>query len=158
KTSMEVPATTAGVLAEIRVGVGEVVPVGAVVAVIVGASADAGLADQRPFATASVEPARDGVGITTAPNAQRHALPARLDPFFEVRTPSRNYGSARLAGGTIITPLARRLAAEAGIDVGRLRGSGPHGRILARDVHATGQAVRVAATLADGPAAERIKA
>ena len=44
KTSMEVPATSAGVLAEIRVGEGEVVPVGAVVAVIsgdgVGASSD----------------------------------------------------------------------------------------------------------------------
>ena len=154
KTSMEVPATAAGVLAEIRVGVGEVVPVGAVVAVIAGASAD----DQRAFAAASLEPARDGVDIAIPANARRHALPGKLDPFFEVRTPSRNYGSARLAGGTIITPLARRLAAEAGIDVGGLRGSGPHGRILARDVRATGQAARVGATLADGPAAERIKA
>src|ERR1700758_2756857 len=36
KVSMEVPATAAGVLAEIRVGVGEVAPVGAVVAVLAG--------------------------------------------------------------------------------------------------------------------------
>ncbi len=36
KTSMEVPATSAGVLSEIRVGEGEVVPVGAVVAVVSG--------------------------------------------------------------------------------------------------------------------------
>src|SRR3954467_5972422 len=36
KTSMEVPSTTAGVLAEIRVAVGEVAPVGAVVAVVAG--------------------------------------------------------------------------------------------------------------------------
>ena len=41
----------------------------------------------------------------------------KLDPFFEVRTPARNYGPARLAGGATVTPLARRLAAEAGIDL-----------------------------------------
>src|SRR3954466_7018789 len=41
KTSMEVPATTAGVLSEIRVPEGDVVPVGAVVAVISGAGAPA---------------------------------------------------------------------------------------------------------------------
>ncbi len=58
----------------------------------------------------------------------------KLDPFLEVRTPARHYGPARLAGGTTITPLARRLAAEGGIDLSRVRGSGPHGRIVARDI------------------------
>jgi pyruvate dehydrogenase E2 component (dihydrolipoamide acetyltransferase) len=62
------------------------------------------------------------------------ALPIKLDPFFEVRTPARNYGAARLPGGTTVTPLARRLAGEAGIDLSRLTGSGPHGRIVARDI------------------------
>src|SRR6266700_1285894 len=50
KVSMEVPSTTAGVLAEIRVGTGEVAPVGAIVAVIsgeAGATAVAGLAAAR---------------------------------------------------------------------------------------------------------------
>src|SRR5438445_4879305 len=41
KVSMEVPSTTAGVLAEIRVGVGQVAPVGAIVAVIAGAAGPA---------------------------------------------------------------------------------------------------------------------
>ncbi len=62
--------------------------------------------------------------------------PIKLDPFFEVRTPARNYGPARLSGGVTVTPLARRLAGEAGIDLSRLRGSGPHGRIVASDVAA----------------------
>ena len=57
-----------------------------------------------------------------------------MEPFREVRTPERNYGPARLAGGTVVTPLARRLAGEAGIDLGDIKGSGPHGRIVARDI------------------------
>ena len=40
----------------------------------------------------------------------------------------------RVSGGTFVTPLARRLAAEAGIDLGARHRSGPHGRIVARDV------------------------
>ncbi len=60
------------------------------------------------------------------------ALP--MEPFREVRSPERNYGPARLPGGTVVTPLARRLAGEAGIDLANVKGSGPHGRIVARDI------------------------
>ena len=81
----------------------------------------------------------------------------KLDPFFEVRTPERNYGPARLPGGAAVTPLARRLAGEAGIDLARVTPSGPHGRIVARDVEAAGGAGRVVAPAA-GPTAEQIKA
>ena len=49
KVSMEVPSTTAGTLAEIRVGVGEVAPVGAVVAVIAGDGAAASSAPASPL-------------------------------------------------------------------------------------------------------------
>jgi len=57
-----------------------------------------------------------------------------MDPFREVRTPERNFGPARLSGGAVVTPLARRLASERGIDLSRLSGSGPHGRIVAADI------------------------
>ena len=53
------------------------------------------------------------------------------DPFREVRTPERNFGPAKLAGGAFTTPLARRLAGERGIDlsrVSRLRPAWPHRR------------------------------
>ena len=53
KVSMEVPSTEAGVLAEIRVGTGEVAPVGAVVAVIAGAGAAAAPASPKPAAAAA---------------------------------------------------------------------------------------------------------
>src|SRR5215470_15998444 len=106
KVSMEVPSTTTGVLAEIRVPAGAVAPVGAVVGVIA-----------------------DGTGATTSPASTAigsKPLPQSADRSARRDTP----------GGATVTPLARRLAGEAGIDLSQLRGSGPHGRIVARDIHA----------------------
>src|SRR2546421_1348262 len=71
-----------------------------------------------------------------------------MELFREVRTPERNYGPARLPGGTVITPLARRLAGEAGIDLANVKGSGPHGRIVARDVEVARTAAAPAQTQA----------
>src|SRR4029077_849400 len=89
----------------------------------------------------------------TAPAVQ-DTRPIKLDPFFEVRTPERNFGPARLPGGVTVTPLARRLAAESGIDLSRLRGSGPHGRIVAHDVATAPRPARVPlAAQAAGPRA-----
>jgi pyruvate dehydrogenase E2 component (dihydrolipoamide acetyltransferase) len=138
KVSMEVPATSPGVISEIRVPAGEVAPVGAIVAVISGEAgavtspqaASTGAPPKTPRA-----PARVPDAAAVAP-AVPPARPATLDPFFEVRTPPRNFGPARLASGAVVTPLARRLAGESGIDLARVQGSGPQGRIVARDVEA----------------------
>ena len=162
KTSMEVPATEAGILREIRVLEGEVAPVGAIVGVIgdaAGATASAPTrpAPATPAARAAIPPAEH----RAPPPPKAPQQPIKLDPFFEVRTPDRNFGPARLPGGVTVTPLARRLAAEAGIDLSRLRGSGPRGRIVANDVE---NAPRPSAPqtaplpIADGRAAEEIKA
>jgi pyruvate dehydrogenase E2 component (dihydrolipoyllysine-residue acetyltransferase) len=139
KTSMEVPATSAGVLTEIRVHEGDVVPVGAVVAVVSGDGAATGAAPAATVAAPAPAPRNEA----PAPAASRPAparaaaqAPIKLDPFREVRTPERNFGPARLPGGTVTTPLARRLAAEAGIDLGAISPSGPRGRLVARDVEA----------------------
>jgi len=140
KVSMEVPATEAGVLSEIRVPAGEVARVGAVVGVIgaPGTPVSAAAAPAaRPTATPPLAkaPAAPPTGYESeAALAPAARGPIKLDPFFEVRTPERNFGPARLAGGITVTPLARRLASEAGIDLSRVRGSGPHGRIVARDL------------------------
>jgi pyruvate dehydrogenase E2 component (dihydrolipoamide acetyltransferase) len=175
KVSMEVPSTTAGVLAEIRVPAGEVAPVGAVVAVI----ADGTAASAPPAAEALSKPAPSAasapagrpapVAASAAVTQPAAAAPIKLDPFFEVRTPQRNYGPARLAGGRSVTPLARRLAAEGGIDLAAVSPSGPHGRIVARDVEAAARAAPTAAprpaaaaapgvALPTGPSAEEAKA
>jgi pyruvate dehydrogenase E2 component (dihydrolipoamide acetyltransferase) len=158
KVSMEVPSTTAGVLSEIRVPAGGVVLVGAVVAVIGdGATASSATANAPPLPSGervgvrgdktiggavapSPYPSPPGVAAAAASPTSLSARTIPLDPFFEVRTPERNFGPARLPGGTAVTPLARRLAAEAGIDLSRVRGSGPHGRIVAGDIGAASRA------------------
>jgi pyruvate dehydrogenase E2 component (dihydrolipoamide acetyltransferase) len=82
-----------------------------------------------------------------------------LDPFREVRTPERNWGPARLATGAAVTPLARRLAGQAGIDLARIVASGPHGRIVASDVEkAIASAPAEGVALRPAPSVDRIKA
>jgi pyruvate dehydrogenase E2 component (dihydrolipoamide acetyltransferase) len=162
KVSMEVPATEAGILSEIRVVAGEVAPVGAVVGVIgdkVGAAPSAQpAAAKAPTAAPARVTSVPTIAATAAPSAQQQ--PIKLDPFFEVRTPERNFGPARLSGGVTVTPLARRLASEAGIDLSRLNGTGPHGRIIARDVETAPRpaAAGAPAKLAEGPNAEQVRA
>jgi pyruvate dehydrogenase E2 component (dihydrolipoyllysine-residue acetyltransferase) len=136
KVSMEVPAIAAGTLSEIRVAAGETAPVGAVVGIILAAS-------EKAPSSPPLIPAQAGIHKELGPRfrgdermveavATKPAI--QLDPFREVRTPERNYGPARLTGGITVTPLARRLAGEAGIDLTSLKGSGPRGRIMACDV------------------------
>ena len=162
KVSMEVPSTATGVLAEIRVPAGAVAPVGAVVGVIAdGAGATAGTAAAAPTEAAPQRQSADrGIRRDPPAAADTDERPrAALDPFFEVRTPARNYGPARLPGGATVTPLARRLAGETGINLAQLRGSGPRGRILARDVAGAPRDVAAAPALsAAGPSAAEIKA
>ena len=171
KVSMEVPSAAAGVLVEIRVPAGAVVPVGAIVGVIGdGVSRVAASPPSVPVSPSAPTPAA-AVGAVSAPppapaesrtTQNRDAKPPKisLDPFFEVRTPERNYGPAQLPGGVTVTPLARRLAGEAGIDLSRIDGSGPRGRIVARDIGDASRSSRGAPviTSALSPSAAEIKA
>ena len=120
KVSMEVPATSGGILREIRVKTGEVAPVSAIVAVI--------------------------------GDSEAKARPATLDPYNEVHTPARNFGPATIANGAKASPLARRVAFEAGVDLTTVKGSGPHGRIHAADVKAVKPSTApIAAPVTDAP-------
>jgi len=169
KVSMEVPSTIAGTLTDIRFQVGEVAKVGAVVAVIADGAgsavkaevaqppltpAKAGIQEQTPLDSRLRGSERKTTAGFASQTAHRPSVP--LDPFFEVRTPERNFGPGRLAGGIAVTPLARRLAAERGIDLSRLRGSGPRGRIVAGDIEKAPVPAPLAAR-AEGPGAAEIK-
>ncbi len=173
KVSMEVPATGAGVLSEIRVPAGDVAPVGAIVAVIADGAGgtilpreagEGGHLAKQDGGGGAGDRENSGAPAPPPPPFGRSPSPVPLrstgediplDPFFEVRTPARNFGPARLPGGVTVTPLARRLAAESGIDLSRLRGSGPHGRIVARDVEQAPPPQQQRAP--EPPIAERIK-
>jgi pyruvate dehydrogenase E2 component (dihydrolipoamide acetyltransferase) len=168
KVSMEVPSATAGVLVEIRVPAGAVVPVGAIVGVI-GDGAIRMTVD-LPAAAVTPPPPPPASSVSAPPlapteskinqNRDGERPKISLDPFFEVRTPERNYGPAQLPGGITVTPLARRLAGEAGIDLLQVNGSGPRGRIVARDIGDASRSLRgaPAAASALGSSAAEIKA
>src|SRR3954462_10894761 len=99
KTSMEVPAITAGVLAEIRVAAGETAPVGAIVAVISDRAsavtspqaATTGAPPKTPIAPPKAPAPARAVPAATAPEQLKPSPHAILDPFREVRTPDRNF-------------------------------------------------------------------
>jgi pyruvate dehydrogenase E2 component (dihydrolipoamide acetyltransferase) len=163
KVTMEVPAISAGVISEIRVPEGEIAPVGAIVAVIGGDGAAA-----RPIAASSgaavapakTQQAKAQPAKAAAPATEtKKAGPVKLDPYNEVRSPERNFGPAQLANGIIVTPLARRLAGEGNVDLTRVRGSGPRGRIVASDVVTAVQSApgRAPAAMAGGPSLAQVK-
>jgi pyruvate dehydrogenase E2 component (dihydrolipoamide acetyltransferase) len=158
KTSMDVPTTVPGVLSEIRVAAGVTVPVGAVVAVLAGEHAGGA-------------PAAVAVPASSAPVSASSAAKASFDPLNPVRTPEHNFGPATLPNGIKVTPLARRLAAQSGVNLAQLTGSGAHGHIVAKDVQAAanhsgsarplpaGPGTAAASTaLAAGPTADQVKA
>ncbi len=91
KVTVDVEATTAGKLSEIRVRQGEVVKVGTIVAVIGG-----------------------GAGLAPSLAAKPASGPS---PYEEVATPLENFGPAKGPGGLRVTPLARRLIAQNGLDI-----------------------------------------
>ena len=175
KTSMEVPATFAGTLTDIRFQVGETAKVGAVVAVLAGAdgapaSAPVAAAPAPDVAQIQLAPAKVGLQGTKeleprfrgaerlsdrASSTRNFAYP-NMTPWREVRTPERNHGPAKLASGGFITPLARRLASERGIDLSRISGSGPHGRIVAQDIEKA--APVMGGTMATGASFAQVKA
>src|ERR1043165_3628035 len=140
KVSMEVPAIAAGTIAAVHVQAGEVAPVGAVVAVIQGSgegvsTAPPPLVPAKAGTQSQEKKELDSRVRGNEPSAAATPQPTKqMEPFREVRTPERNYGPARLPGGTVITPLARRLAGAGGTDLAKVKGAGPHGRIVARDV------------------------
>ncbi len=159
KTSMEVPTMSAGTLTEIRVQEGETVPVSAVVAVMTGeggaAAPAAPAAAAAPAASAPAPAAASGPVPAAAQTVKRE-----IDPFNAVISPEKNFGKATLASGAKVTPLARRLAAQGGVDLGKLTGSGPHGRIVAADVRKAPSAAPASsgAALATGASADQVKA
>jgi pyruvate dehydrogenase E2 component (dihydrolipoyllysine-residue acetyltransferase) len=157
KTSMEVPATSAGTLFSINFGVGETAKVGAVVAQILAAGETASAMPTKAAAALATPrvPAGPKTATQAAATAPVASVPIKMDPFNEVHSPARNFGPAKLASGAFTTPLARRLASERGIDLTRISGTGPRGRVVASDVESSAPA---AAPMAGGASAAQVKA
>jgi len=119
KVSMEIQATEAGTLTEIRVPAGEIVPVGTVVAVLGKAGEKAAVAKPASAGPAANAPKSAPVAVAPAPSATAGSYrPFTPTPFEEVRTPV-GIASAPVAtlDGIKITPLARRLIKDTSADL-----------------------------------------
>jgi pyruvate dehydrogenase E2 component (dihydrolipoamide acetyltransferase) len=136
KATMEVEAVDEGTIAKILVPEGtQDVAVNDVIAVLAGdgedvKSAGAGATGAAP----KPAPAADAPAAAKpapAPAPVKPTAPAAATPAPQATAPApQANGHARIFS----SPLARRLAKEAGIELGRITGSGPHGRVIARDV------------------------
>jgi len=180
KATMEVEAVDDGVLAKIVVPEGtNDVPVNQLIAVLAqegedpkaaAAAAGKGTPAAKPTSAGPPSPqpslprgegaAQRAAEPTTAPQT-RPLPPTPPSPLPGVeRSAPQAPGEGAQADGhdtdrIFSSPLARRLAKEAGIDIGRIQGSGPHGRVIARDVAAAkeGKGLRAPAAAAGAPAA-----
>ncbi len=132
KATMEVEAVDEGTIAKILVPEGtQDVPVNDIIAVLAGDGEDVKAAGAAPAPKAAAAPAAQPAvaPAAAAPAPKPAAAPAPAPAPAAQAAPQAN-GHARIFS----SPLARRLAKEAGIEIGRINGSGPHGRIVARDV------------------------
>src|SRR6185437_9293587 len=136
KATMEVEAVDEGVLGRILVGDGtQGVKVNAPIAILVEPGEtvpDAAPAAKRPAPPAATPPAAQPTQPTPAARASAPAASPAPAPA-QVTS-----GNGHDAGGERIfaSPLARRMARQAGIDLAALKGSGPNGRIVRADIEA----------------------
>ena len=137
KATMEVEAVDEGTLGKILVAEGtDNVPVNRTIAVLLEDGEDAGSID----ASAGAAPAEAVPSVAPAPPV----APAGPAP------------APVAAGGRVLaSPLAKRMAAQSGLDIGAIKGSGPNGRVVKRDVEAAiaGGVPAAAAPEAAAPAA-----
>ncbi|MGE4165785.1 MAG: pyruvate dehydrogenase complex dihydrolipoamide acetyltransferase [Xanthobacteraceae bacterium] len=155
KATMEFEAVDEGVLAKIVVPEGtEDVAVNAVIAVLAAEGEDvkkaAAIGASAPAAAPKAEAPKSEA---PKPQPSAPAKPAAA-PAAPAKPAPQAAPSAPSGGRVFASPLARRLAKDAGIDVSRVQGSGPHGRVIARDVDAakSGKGLRApTATLGAAP-------
>ncbi len=154
KATMEYEAVDEGTLAKIVVPEGTPdVPVKTLIAVLAEegedvktAAAAAGKgAAPKPASTAPSAPAGAAAAARASPTAQAvpqaREVPRAAPPPSQVLSPQRGQREEMPVAHpnrVFSSPLARRLAKEAGIELARIQGSGPHGRVIARDVEAAG--------------------
>ncbi|WP_439812376.1 2-oxoglutarate dehydrogenase, E2 component, dihydrolipoamide succinyltransferase [Streptomyces sp. P9-2] len=168
KVDTEIPAPASGTLLEIVVGEDETAEVGAKLAVIgeAGAAPAAAPAQEAPAAPAQPEPAPapEPTPAPPAPAPQQAApapapqpaapapAPAPAPAAPAPQAPAAPAAAQATDDGAYVTPLVRKLAAENGVDLSTVKGTGVGGRIRKQDVLAAAEAAKAAAA-APAPAA-----
>jgi pyruvate dehydrogenase E2 component (dihydrolipoamide acetyltransferase) len=135
KATMELTSFDDGTVAHLAVKEGQQVPVGTLIIVLAGAGEDAssinaqssGAAASRSESKATQRAATAGGSTNTSSHAGATAV---LD------APSNGHELAIETGRIFASPLARKIAAESGVSLTDVKGSGPSGRIIRKDVEA----------------------
>ncbi|MDO8346961.1 MAG: dihydrolipoyllysine-residue acetyltransferase, partial [Rugosibacter sp.] len=147
KATMDVPSPVSGVVTELKVKVGDTVAEGSLVALVNVSEGDPEAVQSKvPTPAAAATPAVEAPAVVSVPITP--AAPAAAPP------PAPN-ASLAAAGGNMAhaSPSVRQFARELGVDVGKVTGSGPKGRITQADVQAFVKGVMSGATaLAVSPA------
>jgi pyruvate dehydrogenase complex dihydrolipoamide acetyltransferase, long form len=156
KATMEVEAVDEGTVAKIVVPEGTAdVPVNDLIAILAAEGEDVGAAASgdapKAAAPAAAEPAKsEPVKSDAAPaKAEAAAAPVKAEAAAPAAKPSE--------GRIFASPLARRVAKEKGIDLSAVSGSGPHGRIVLKDVEGAKPGAKPAPAPAAAPAAKTEK-
>jgi pyruvate dehydrogenase E2 component (dihydrolipoamide acetyltransferase) len=131
KVVLEIEATADGVLAGVTAAAGDVVPVGKTIAWIVAPG------ERPPVETAASAPAARTMTAQHATAATASAAPAARQELPEAKA----------------SPKARRMAKELGVDLTKVRGTGPGGTISGEDVEAAAKAAPAPTPVAAGPVA-----
>jgi pyruvate dehydrogenase E2 component (dihydrolipoamide acetyltransferase) len=130
KATMEIPSSDAGVVKELKVKLGDKVNTGSVILTLEAAAAAEAVASQAPASPAPAVPKEEARADTVSQESPREILPIpKPTPVpFEyqpVDSPTHKPHAS---------PSVRRFARELGVDLGRVQGSGPKGRIQQEDV------------------------
>jgi pyruvate dehydrogenase E2 component (dihydrolipoamide acetyltransferase) len=145
KATMEVEAIDEGVLAKIVVPEGTAdVPVNDIIAVIAGEGEDAGTVGKASvgkgdFSQPAVKPADEKSQAATEKQVEKAPAPASTNgsaALPQQTAAAQPQQQTNGQGRVFASPLARRMAKDGGLDLSAIQGSGPHGRIVERDVKA----------------------
>jgi pyruvate dehydrogenase E2 component (dihydrolipoamide acetyltransferase) len=175
KATMEVEAVDEGTIGKIVVAEGTAdVPVNQVIAVLLEEGEDAGAIKGAPAAAPAPktevkqEAKREEKPVVpAAPSAARQEpgpSAAKPQPVPDRGSAASETTNGSKGGRVFASPLARRLAKDAGIDLSRVTGSGPHGRVVAHDIEAAKKGGGMRAPAAAGapaiqvPSDEQIRA
>jgi pyruvate dehydrogenase E2 component (dihydrolipoamide acetyltransferase) len=139
KATMEMQALGNGVLRKILINEGQSAPLGQLIAIIGEPNEDiASLLSEAPAKQEAPkqEQAKPAEPPPPPPQPQAKAAAASATPAPRPVDNGQPRAASADSGRMIVSPLAARMAAEAGIDLRSLQGSGPGGRIIKRDIEA----------------------
>lgn len=137
KATMEMTALSGGTVLKILKGAGETALLGEAIAIIGMAGEDISGLLAEIGSNGSAKQAAPVVEEKPEPKAEAAAVAASDTTVSKLATaPPAHAGGSDTNGRMIVSPIAARMAAENGIDLKSLTGSGPNGRIIKRDIEA----------------------